>query len=375
MAVENEQVLLEDVVDIFDDLIGHFGCHAVASGGAMYIQPYVYLSLHLVQMRAAGWDVDFDQIAAVSGASALFAYHPDDFMPKYAHLDVEPDRRIAEATGFGYEWVSFEDVGGAWERVIESVDAGRSAKGWDWENILFAGYWDARRAEDRKVFALADGPETYARWLTWDEFGEWTARVGKWGVPHLGRHTGPVEAMPAREVALRVMRDLVAWSTDPPASVLERYPEATIGLAGIEAYAAACERADLGEDWLMCHPINGQWGVRNASGVYLRRAAESGIFAKAAGDQLCAAADAYRAAYERWATAYRDHLGHDVPEERRKTAAAREAAASEIRSALADERTALAAVVEALSLAEGLATAARSSRWCGMARRPDAAAR
>ena len=142
------------------------------------------------------------------------------------------------------------------------------------------------------------------------------------------------------------MRDLVAWSTDPPASVRERYPEATLGLAGVEAYAAACERADLGEDWLMCHPINGQWGVRNASSVYLRRVAESGIFAKAASDELCAA-------YEHWATAYREHLGHDVPEERRKTAAARQSAASEIRSALADERTALAAVVEALSLAEG----------------------
>jgi hypothetical protein len=244
-------------------------------------------------------------------------------------------------------------VGGAWERVIESVDGGRSAQGWDWEGILFAGYWDARRAEDRKVFALADGPETYAGWLTWDEFGEWAARVGVWGMPHLGRHTGPVEARPAREVALRVMRDLVAWSTDPPTSVRERYPEATLGLAGVEAYAAACERADLGEDWLMCHPINGQWGVRNASSVYLRRVAESGIFAKAASGELCAAADAYRAAYEHWATAYREHLGHDVPEERRKTAAARQSAASEIRSALADERIALAAVVGALSLAEG----------------------
>jgi hypothetical protein len=348
-----KQVLLREVAGTFDELIGRSGCHAVESGGEMYIQPYVYLSLHVVQMRAAGWEVDFDQIAAVSGASALFAYQPDDFTCKYAHLNVEPDRRIAEATGFGYEWVSFEGVDEAWAQVIESVDGERSAQGWDWEGILFAGYWDARRAEDRKVFALADGPETYARWLTWDEFGEWAARVGVWGVPHLGRRTGLVEARPAREVALRVMRDLVAWSTDPPASVRERYPEATLGLAGVEAYAAACERADLGEDWLMCHPINGQWGVRNASSVYLRRVAESGIFAKAASDELCAAADAYRAAYEHWATAYREHLGHDVPEERRKTAAARQSAASEIRSALADERTALAAVVEALSLAEG----------------------
>jgi hypothetical protein len=118
-------------VDQFQNLILRQGEHSVASGDEVYIQPYVYLSAHLVQMRAQGWDVDFDQVAAVSGASALFGYQPDDFMPKYAHLIIEPDRRIAEATGFGYEWVPFEGQEGAWQVLVESIDAGTSVKGWD----------------------------------------------------------------------------------------------------------------------------------------------------------------------------------------------------------------------------------------------------
>ena len=44
------------------------------------------------------------QIAAVSGASALFGYQPGEWMPKYAHLQVNPDQRIAEATGLPVQW-------------------------------------------------------------------------------------------------------------------------------------------------------------------------------------------------------------------------------------------------------------------------------
>ena len=81
----------------------------MTAGEEVYIQPCVYLSMHLVAMRAAGWrDADMDTITAVSGASALFAYEPGEFMPKYANLHIGMDQRIAHATGFGYEWAPFE---------------------------------------------------------------------------------------------------------------------------------------------------------------------------------------------------------------------------------------------------------------------------
>ena len=56
------EVLLKGVVQEFDNLIGQIGEHAIAAGKEVYVQPYVYLSFHLIQMRAAGWtDADFDQ--------------------------------------------------------------------------------------------------------------------------------------------------------------------------------------------------------------------------------------------------------------------------------------------------------------------------
>jgi hypothetical protein len=325
------------------------GEHSVVAGDEVYIQPYVYLSAHLVQMRAHGWDVDFDQVAAVSGASALFGYQTDDFMPKYAHLTVEPDERIAEATGFGYEWVQRQGAEGAWQVIIDSIDAGKSVKGWDWENILFAGYQDADAPSARKVYAMADGPDTYSKWLSWDEFGQWVERVSKWNESRLGWYSGRVETKPPAEIARRVMRDLVAWSVEPPASALKLWPEATYGLAGIEAYAAACEASDPKKDWVACHPINGQWTVRNSTGVYLQRVAEESLFSAPVNAHLLAAADAYHAAYKSWQQLYTQYLGHGVPEEKRKTREHRLAGAAAVRQGLEHEKAALAEVERALA--------------------------
>jgi hypothetical protein len=296
--------------------------------------------------------VGFCQVAAVSGASALFAYEPGEFMPKYAHLEVEPHRRIAEATGFGYEWVPFSGPEGAWARIVESIDAGHPVKGWDWEGILFAGYADAGEPAGRRIYAMADGPETYARWLTWDAFVEWADRVGHWKADEFGRHTTRVKALPARQIALRVMSDLVAWSTEPPAAVRARYPNAAFGLAGIATYADALESASLDEDWITCHDINGQWGVRNASSVYLNRVADAGLFGEEVNGHLRAAAASYRAAYGAWQRVYRDCLGHGVPAERRKSADVRRSAGDLIRAAQDDEREALSRVAQALALAQ-----------------------
>jgi len=233
--------------------------------------------------------------------------------------------------------------------IVECVDSGRSAKGWDWENILFAGHWDAAQPEERQVFAMADGPDTYAKWLTWSEFGEWAQRMQGWGMPRLGRYTTRVEVSPPAEVALRVMGDLVAWSVSPPDAVRDRFAEATFGLAGIEAYAAACERSDLKEDWLACHNINGQWALRNSTGVYLVRVAEAGLFPGPVNAHLLAAAGAYRAAYESWQELYVRYLGHRVPETARKTAEHRKAGAAAVRQGLIHERAALAEVERALA--------------------------
>lgn len=345
-------VLLNDAVDQFDQLIGRFDQHAVAAGEEIYIQPSVYLSLHLVQMRTAGWaDMDFDTLAAVSGASALFAHQRGDFMPKYANLYIGMDERITGATGFGYEWVSFEDADSVWDLVRESVDVGQPVKGWHWENILFAGYRDAVEIEGRRVFALADGPDTFAAWWTWQEFQAWVNLVANWGSMALGWHTECVETTHARDVAWRVIQDLVAWSTNPPPIIHEKYPEADLGLAGIEAYASDCANTEQFEEWLLCHDINPQWTVRNSTAVYLQHVAEAGMFPQKITQHLTTAAKEYWASYNDWHNTYK-LLGHAASEVALRSTTHREAGATLIRKALGHERRAIGELEKALAAAD-----------------------
>jgi hypothetical protein len=360
-----DDAFTQKVVQLFDDLVGRFGGHAVAAGTEVYVQPYVYLSLHLVQMRAAGWtDLDFDQIAAVSGASALFAYQPGEFRPKYAHLHIDLDQRVADATGFGYEWVGFQRAEGAWDLLKESVDAGRPVKGWHWENILFSDYRDASQAQARQVFAMADGPDTFAKWWSWGEFTEWVELVKRWRQTQLGRHTARVDTRPAGEIALRVLKDLVEWSTEPPKAVREGFPEGTsrlagafpegfpeaaFGLAGIEAYADECERSNLSQDWVACHDINSQWTIRNATGVYLKRVADANLFPAQVNAHLLAAAMQYRAAYESWQAFY-NLLGHKAAGHVRMMKSRRVAGAAVVRAWLEHENTALSEIAQALAM-------------------------
>ena len=350
MSDKTRQALLREAVDQFHELIGRFGQHAVAAGDEVYIQPHVYLSTHLVEMRAAGWtEIDFDEIAAVSGASALFGYQRGSWRPKYAHLSIDPDKRIAEATGFGYEWVEFADAEMAWWMVVENIDSGHPLKGWHWENVLFAGYRDTVAPVDRQVFTMADGPDTYVRWWSWAEFVEWWTLVDGWNARSLGHHTDRVPVTPPRDVALRVLRDLVAWSRDPPTIVREKHPEAIFGLAGIEAYARDCANLDDNDDWLVCHDVNGQWALRNASGVYLRRVVDRELFSSDANQHLLAASSAYRRAYEEWQALY-EQLGHNTPEGAGKTRDRRLAGAAAVCRALDHEKAALGELDLALGL-------------------------
>jgi hypothetical protein len=358
---------VDNAVTVFNELIGRLGRHAVASGGEEYMQPYVYLSLHTVQMQTEGWQVDFDELAAVSGASALFGYEPGEFMPKYAHLvvdaagptlnelDLEPDQelhgidqRISAATGFGYAWTSFEDAESAWKLIVETVDAGHTAKGWDWEGILFAGYKHASTIVDRWIFAMADGPETYTKWLSWEEFCEWVDRVIGWKQAQLGRFAERVEQAPSKDTALQVMRDLIAWSAEPPHAVRKHFPGATWGLTGIRKYSEECRRVDIHETWSACHDINPQWTIRNSTGVYLDRIAKAEIFTTRVNTHLAAAAEQYRAAYSCWAAFY-DLLGHGVPDAVQKMPAHRHAGSAVVKAWIAHEEAALAEIEAALT--------------------------
>lgn len=307
---EYSKIILDEAIKAFDKHIGKVGEHSFAAKDEVYIQPYVFISFHFIQMVVAGWkDADFDTLAAVSGASALFGYQPGEFMPKYAHLSVGAEQRIATATGFGYEWVNFDSREDAWNILKQSVDAGKAVKGWDWENILFAGYQDAVQPEERQVYAMADGPDTYSKWLTWAEFSEWYERIKEWNAASFGRHSERIATKPDKDVAQQVIQDLVAWSTEPPKTVRERHAKAIFGLDGIEVYAAMCADTETYDKVVACHDINPQWITRNSTAIYLKHIVEAAMLPEVANTHILTAAEQYRAVYECW-QAYYKLLGH-----------------------------------------------------------------
>lgn len=233
---------------------------------------------------------------------------------------------------------------------MDSADSGRSLECHDWERILFAGYLDAVRAEDRRVYAMVDGPGYYSHWLTWSEFGAWVERVQGWNCPRLGRHTKPASPGDPRGVALGVMEKLVAWSAEPPPAVADAHPEASFGLAAILALAHYLEDVTPDDDWVACHPINPQWTIRNATGVYLSDLVDQGVFSGELAQQLSLASAQYRAAFECWEAAY-SLFGHATSEEVRRLPARRAALVAIVRAWFAHERDALQAVQRALDVA------------------------
>ncbi|MBN1782620.1 N-acetylmuramoyl-L-alanine amidase [bacterium] len=246
-------------------------------------------------------DIDFDQLAVVSGTSALFAHDPDDFMPKYANLYIGMDRRIADATGIQFERVEFGSIDQAWEALKASIDIGKPVIGWHWENVLFCGYKEAADNKDRRIFTIAVGPSDYEKWWTWKDFEEW---FPQFGYGHFIRYAHRTEPLPETETAIRILTDLVDWSASPPENIRKEYPNAVFGLAGMEAWAVNCRNTKLFKNWTACHDMQPQWGPRHSTSVYLKHLAESGLFPEAVGEHLADASRAYDSAYRNWQEMY-----------------------------------------------------------------------
>ena len=342
-----DTVLLEDAVADFRHIADNIASHSsyVIFRGAdedVYPQPYCYLTTRLVQMHAAGWrEMDIDTLAAVSGASAMFGYQAGEFMPKYAFHHRDPNSLVAQTTGYATETVRIADAEKGWLFVKESIDSGRPVTGWHAEMMLLAGYRDAVSASDRQVFAMKDGNEYFAKWLSWRALSEWV------GSDDLSRFAGRVEPESPEGVALRVLRDLVALSAGVPEHIQQAFPKATFGLEGIAAWATDCADVETHPDWRMCHPENPQWTVRNSTAAYLQHLAEAETFPTDVTEHIRRASEKYRAAYQSWQRAY-GLIGYGAPDGSGKVKEKRLAAAQAVREALEHERSAIAQIEEAL---------------------------
>jgi hypothetical protein len=290
-------------VDAFNKLVGPY----TATGAIDDVQPPISLLLHLVQMHAAGWKPDIHDVAALSGISAL-AIYPGDALSSDAHALIEPERRLAEATGFGYEWLPFADVEDAWLIVRRCINAGRAARVRNEATLLLAGYEEGQDPAARRIHVLGDG-DAAETWWGWEEFGLWVERMVSDGASSLGRYTTHIIAQSPAMVARRVINDLVVWSAAPPDAIYQRYPDAACGLKAIADYAAGARVSDplldagqrpAPQEGDTSHGIQRQWSLRRSTAVYLDRVADWALWSQEVNQRLREAAAAYHACHEAW---------------------------------------------------------------------------
>ena len=318
--------------------------------------------MYLTQMRAAGYDVDYATLNTVGGYGPSFAYapRPNDKWGMHYHPPAGRDERIAHATGCRYRWRQYRDPEDYWQALKAAIDAGQIVHGPNEEDLLFIGYVDAERSEERKVLPLAIVFVDEDEW-TWAQFTRWHARgmVSGW----LGRIEARVEPWPARQSAIEVMKMMIRAGFGEDS---RRRPDDGVvwGVAGIEAYAA--DLADLDKSgapegeggffqggWRGCHNVYPQISGRPSSAAYLRTAAPQ--FEGETRQHIESAAEAYARATESWRACHAQ-LGRDGERavnlshsEAWSDPVCRKAGAAAVAEAARHERNALAALERALA--------------------------
>lgn len=315
--------------------------------------------MYVTCMRVAGWPQDYAEVITVSGYGPSFGYSQETW---WAHYFPPPgrDRRIGEATGFGFRWEQHKTPEAYWQALKQAIDAGKPVYGPYMEGVLFIGYREAERADERQVRPLAAVFVEPGSWWTWARFCDWHAKHSDGG--WFGCHTGRVKAVPPRDSALAVLRLMVQMASADPRRSNPQFAGVLWGLAGILAYAddlADTSKSGAPQDdggffqggWRGCHNIIPQMSGRPAAAVYLRRVAP--LF-PAAQKHILAAAAAYDCATDAWREFDRQ-LGRALVASGHDHTAAwldpahRTAGASAVRQAHDHEESAIAAIAQALA--------------------------
>jgi len=268
------------------------------------------LAAYLIAIHLAGErDVDYETLAVVSGVATTFCYHLRDYTGCYVFLPGEDDR-IAKATSCQFErtWECGTPEK-TWELIRETVDTGTVLQTEVGERMVYAGYQDAPRKGDRKVFALAGFYLIEGKWVKWQEFAH-----SRQDDPSVSRIVKRVQRAAPVTLAKEVLSNIANWSyNDPRAknnwlrSISERIGRGGFkwGISGIQAFAAdlddmGLEPDDFSSGWRHSHVILMQWRTRKSASIWLERLAMSKVLQEPATDHLLAAAREYESATVAW---------------------------------------------------------------------------
>lgn len=308
-------------------------------------------------------DVTYEDLVMAAGWGTSFVFHEKKgwliFTPPDDPKAIED--RLTQAAG--WRWQSLGDYKGkpdeAWAALAKSIDAGRGVVGVFLDDYIFAGYEDAGRKEDRRVYHLGGWDPN--GWWTWAEFEKW---CGDWG--RLNAYGEKSPRGDAHEALLTAMRGAVKCATGDGRKSVPKFADGAYGLAGMEAYAAAVADSSRDPDWseggwLGCFCINRQHDARDAAARWF--SARAGLLAEPARGHLLKAAAHYEAACSAWGD-FEAVLGRGAGKTELedlkglwRDASARKAGAEAVRRAAEFERQAVSEIEKALA---GLRTEAKA---------------
>ncbi|MEI7832567.1 MAG: hypothetical protein WCJ56_05160 [bacterium] len=343
-------VILTDVVSLAEKL----GIATVRD----YSQTRGVVAVRAICLQAAGCEeADYESVMTISGWGTCFAYHPQKFFLVYfGPLDPQTqDSLLAKAYGRQWVWIPRGDTPeDTWQLLRQLLDAGTPVEGEHRNEILFVGYQDAEKIDERKICVCA--PFAWkAEWWTWQQFTEW------WDKFHCHCHLQYVgdatQAAPAVETATTVINNILTFACNDGRAQVDFMKAGRYGLAGIEAMANDVENMELAPEkfdaaWYGCHAILPQIAGRHCTAQYLRR--QAGLFPPTAAQHLRAAAAEYEQAYTDWGEFLRQLGSGSLDELKLRWAEAsyRNAGAAAIRAALAHEQAAIAAIEQMLASAD-----------------------
>jgi hypothetical protein len=274
---------------------------AIGSETAKYWQPRSYVEMHLVAMRALGWkDVDYETVVTASGFGTSFAYeHKDKFWAGWT-APYGCDKRIADATGFGFKWVHVDSLDEAWDKITKVISEGQPVRAPHQEEMIFAGYRNAARPKGRRVLAMCKPLADPAAWWTWDQFEEW---FGDPAHHWIGRHTRSVRKLAAKQSAKNVMAAIVTLALHDPRAKNSMFDGVSWGLEGVKQFAEDIADTSKKKDyfapgWHGCHAITPQYTGRKCAAIYLKGIAER--FPGKTNVHILRAVNEYNAAYDEW---------------------------------------------------------------------------
>jgi hypothetical protein len=307
-----------------------------------------YIYMQLACMCTAGWDIDYETLMPVSGYGLTFAYEAKAQSGAHFWAPQGTDERIARATGFGWEWVHFNDIEDCWQALKETINSGRPIHAPHMEEVLFIGYQEAENKRHRKVRPLAIPVFVDpGKWWSWKEFQAWFQEYDG----YLGRFTHQTDPQSDKETAIEVLNTIVTMAYNDPRSQKPDMQGVGWGLAGIEAFAKdignlAMKERHFCSGWFGCHDSNPQWTARQLTARYLHNAAD--LFKPDVASLIREAAGFYDDAHQAWMQ-WDEQLGTQSPPRAWRNQQRRLAGARAVQLAAKHERNAIEKIQQALA--------------------------